>query len=260
MAVIEEQEYPSFSTSGAANSRPRRSVNAIHPPMRKRKTNDLLWNILTALVWLGMACMIAAFVSVYSGSIGTLNSVQPTLVAMINIPTMTPSPVFTHTPLPVAVEETQLPTLTSTPTLEPTETNTPGPSPTATIYSVYPFILRSDPKVLDAETFPDHESCSMWVAGQAYDQQGAPMVGITVMVGGYLDGKSLSQLSLTGTALQYGQAGYEFTLADHPIKSKQSVWVMILDQSMVPLSGKIYFDTSEDCQQNLTLVNFRQIR
>ncbi len=163
MAVIEEQEYPSFSTSGAVNSRPRRSVNAIHPPMRKRKTNDLLWNVLTALVWLGMACMIAGFVSVYSGSIGSLNSVQPTLVAMINIPTMTPSPVFTHTPLPVAVKETVVIEADSAPhgsrSRATTETNTPGPSPTATIYSVYPFILRSDPKVLDAETFPDHESC-----------------------------------------------------------------------------------------------------
>ena len=72
--------------------------------------------------------------------------------------------------------------------------------------------------------------------------------------------KACTQLSLTGTALQYGQAGYEFTLADHPIKSKQSVWVMLFDQAMIPLSGKIYFDTSEDCPQNLILVNFRQIR
>lgn len=86
------------------------------------------------------------------------------------------------------------------------------------------------------------------------------MQGITVMLGGHLDGQTLYQLSLTGTALQYGQAGYEFTIADAPKRSKQAVWVALFDQAMIPLSGKIYFDTTDDCSQNLILVNFRQIR
>jgi hypothetical protein len=120
--------------------------------------------------------------------------------------------------------------------------------------------LRGEIKFIPGATFPDHDTCKLWVAGQAYDLQGAPMQGITVMLGGYLDRKTLSQLSLTGTALQYGQAGYEFTVADQAVKSKQAVWVALFDQAMIPLSGKIYFDTYDDCSQNLVLVNFRQVR
>jgi hypothetical protein len=120
--------------------------------------------------------------------------------------------------------------------------------------------LRGDIKVIPGATFPDHDTCKLWVAGQAYDLQGAPMQGITVMLGGSLGGKNLYQLSLTGTALQYGQAGYEFTVAEQAIKSKQAAWVALFDQAMIPLSGKIYFETYDDCSQNLILVNFRQIR
>jgi hypothetical protein len=178
---------------------------------------------------------------------------------------MTPSPqpaatdpAAAFSPTPTRMTPTATHTPTSSPT--PTETPTPGPSPTATVYSLYPFIQRGEIKVIDGSTFPDRDMCRLWVAGQAYDLQGAPMVGITVMMGGRLDRKNLNQLSLTGTALQYGQAGYEFTLAEQPANSKQSVWVQLFDQSMVPLSSRIFFDTYEDCTQNLILINFRQVR
>lgn len=227
----------------------------------------MVWNILTVLVWLGMASVIMAFISIYANPQilpAEFRPAPPTLVAAVSIPTSTPTLPATQTPKPTeataTATSTRTPTLTLTPSPTVTETSTPGPSPTATIHSLYPFILRGEIKVLSASTFPDHDACKLWVAGQAYDLQGAPMTGITVMLGGYLDGKSLYQLSLTGTALQYGQAGYEFTVADTALKSRQSVWVMLFDQAMIPLSGKIYLDTTEDCSQNLFLVNFRQIR
>ena len=93
----------------------------------------------------------------------------------------------------------------------------PGPSPTATIKAIYPFILRNEPVAIAGDAMPDHDTCKLWVAGQTYDLQGAPMVGVTVMLGGWLDGNNLYQLSLTGTALQFGQAGYEFSVADAPV-------------------------------------------
>lgn len=234
---------------------------------RRPAKHDMAWNVLTVFVWLGMACIVMAVASILVDPQvlpPSLRPVPPTLVAVVQLPTNTatlpptttiqptePTPTRTSTPTPTV-------TVTHTPT--PTETNTPGPSPTATIYSLYPFILRGEIKVISGSTFPDHDECKLWVAGQAYDLQGAPMQGITVMLGGGLAGEGLYQLSLTGTALQYGPAGYEFTIADAPKNSRQSVWVALYDQAMVPLSGKIYFDTTEDCSQNLILVNFRQIR
>jgi hypothetical protein len=260
MAAIEETEVPKISPARQA---------AYSRRARRNDGKDLTWNVLTVLVWLGMAFMVMAFVTILFNPNSALNPLRapeaPTLVSAVQIPTMTPSStptpdVLTKTPSPTPVTPTATATLTRTPTPTATETVTPGPSPTATIHSLYPFILRGETKVIDAATFPDHDTCKLWVAGQAYDLQGAPMVGITVMLGGYMDGKNLYQLSLTGTALQYGQAGYEFTIADRPVKSRQSVWVELFDQAMIPLSAKVYFDTVEDCGQNLILINFRQVR
>lgn len=236
---------------------------------RKRQQRDTLWNALTVIVWLAMACSVMAFVSIYTNSRSPLNIFrrpEPTLVSAVVLPsatpTLQPSPtsVVPATAVPTATATPAPPTATLEPTVAPTETVTPGPSPTATVYSLYPFVLRGEVKTISAATFADHDTCKLWVAGQVYDLQGAPMTGVTVMLGGTINYKTLTSLSLTGTALQYGPAGYEFTLADAPVKSKQSVWVMLFNQSMVPLSAKVTFDTVDDCQQNLILVNFRQVR
>jgi hypothetical protein len=262
MAAIEES-----NSSEAAQPRPDR-VRADHRSTGS-DSSDLFWNVLTLLVWLAMGVQVLAFFSIYTNPASSLNPFrpsEPTLVQALAIPTDTPSPeptfgssatptlTVTSTPTPV--------TPTVTPTLDPTptETATPGPSPTATIYSVYPFILRNDPVVIAGDAIPDHDTCKLWVAGQTYDLQGAPMVGITVMLGGSLGNQSLYQLSLTGTALQFGQAGYEFIVANQPVKSKGTVWVQLFDQALIPLSGRVFLDTFEDCQQNLLLINFRQVR
>ncbi len=271
MAAIEDKinlSEPQTPARGQRElrSRKRRAVRSAQRQGRR----DLVWNVLTVFVWLGMACTVMAFASIYSNPQNLpaqFRPVPPTLVAALQIPTSTATLTPSSTPVPdqPTVTPTRTPTpVTPTVTLTPsptiTETITPGPSPTATIHSLYPFILRGEIKVIPGATFPDHDACKLWVAGQAYDLQGAPMQGITVMLGGTLAGTNLYQLSLTGTALQYGQAGYEFTVADQVVKSKQSAWVALFDQAMIPLSGKIYFDTFDDCSQNLILVNFRQIR
>ena len=246
---------------------------AVRPRRRSSEHRDLPWNVLTVLTLLVTACTLMAFVSIYANPSSPLNpfrpALVPTLASVVSIPTMTPSsaadalaaasigPTETATP-PATATFTRTPTPTASPTA--TETPTPGPSPTPTIRSLYPFVQRGEIKVIDAATFPDHDTCRLWVAGQAYDLQGAPMVGITVMLGGTLERKNLYQLSLTGTALQYGQAGYEFTVADKPANAKQTIWVQLFDQAMIPLSGKVYFDAYDDCSRNLILINFRQIR
>jgi len=265
MAAIQEEK--NLTQPQATSRRIKRRTERL--PQR-RSGSDLVWNVLTVLVWLGMASAVMAFAAVYANPQNVpvqFRPIPPTLVAALQIPTntATTSPTLTREPgkptitlTPSKMPVTPTVTITSSPTA--TETATPGPSPTATIHSLYPFILRGEVKVIPGATFPDHDTCKLWVAGQAYDLQGAPMQGVTVMLGGSLAGKNLYQLSLTGTALQYGQAGYEFTVADQAAKSKQSAWVALFDQAMIPLSGKIYFDTYDDCSQNLILVNFRQIR
>ena len=98
------------------------------------------------------------------------------------------------------------------------------------------------------------------MGGQAFDMQGAPIVGLTIQLGGSLAGEPVNLLSLTGTAVQYGPAGYEFSLGDKPAASNSTLWVQLLDQAGLPLSAKVYFDTFDDCSKNLVLINFRQAK
>ena len=100
----------------------------------------------------------------------------------------------------------------------------------------------------------------MGVGGQVLDMQGAAIVGTTLGLGGWIGSDAVDILSLSGTAHQYGDAGYEFTLSDHPIATVKTLWVQLLDQAGLPLSNRVYFTTYDDCTKNLILITFKQVR
>ncbi len=108
---------------------------------------------------------------------------------------------------------------------------------------------------------PDAGCNWMGVAGQVFDLSGAPVSGQQVRVGGSLLGAPIELLSLTGVTTAYGNNGfYEFTLGEKPVNSTGTLWVQLLDQSGLPMSDKIYFDTYDACEKNLIFVNFKQVR
>ena len=108
---------------------------------------------------------------------------------------------------------------------------------------------------------PDDGCNWMGVAGQVFDLSGAPVSGQQVRVGGSLLGAPIELLSLTGVTTAYGNNGfYEFTLGETPVNSTGTLWVQLLDQSGLPMSDKIYFDTYDACEKNLIFVNFKQVR
>ncbi len=227
---------------------------------------ESIWNSLSVVILLGMSALVVVFALVYFNPGSSINPFPPpTLVSAVFIPSTTPTlplptttPFLTNTPFPTDTPAPLIPTMTFTVSPVPTETATEGPTPTSTVYSVYPYIMDTT-SVISGETFHAGEGCKLWVAGQTLDLKRAPIVGITVQLGGYLQ-KTISQFSLTGTALQYGQAGYEFTIADETSPSTHALWVQLLDQTGIPLSARIYFDTFDDCQKNLILINFRQVK
>jgi len=94
------------------------------------------------------------------------------------------------------------------------------------------------------------------VGGQVFDADTAPVIGLSILVGGTLDGNQVGSLAMTGMETNLGEGGYEVTLADHPIDSSSTVWIQIVDSIGNPLSDKIYFDTYNNCEQNFILVNF----
>jgi hypothetical protein len=187
----------------------------------------------------------------------------PIPVLVIPTRTLTPSETislpgtWTPTTIPSATE-TRTPTPTGT--LLPSQTGTPQPATATLPASAYKYIPRGEANYLSGTVIHPDEGCKIWVAGQAFDMKTSPVIGITVEMGGVLDGKSIYLLSLTGTALQYGPGGYEFVLSETALKSKGSVWVQLLDQELYPLSARVFIDTFDTCDKNLILVNFKQIR
>lgn len=242
------------------------------PPPRNRST--VLWNLLTLVLLLGMVCVLGVGFSIYSNPYSALNPFPPpTQPAALVIPTSTPTSVFD---LP--------PTWTPTATGEPTATETPHPTatlpPTFTPYvqptaapddstptpppGGYAFRIKQRPLAVPNIAHSDKGCEWMGVAGTVEDLSGTPKTQLIVTLGGTLDGKTVDPsgtlYSLTGVAPQYGQSGYEFVLSDKPVASEGTLWVQLVDQVGAPISEKVYFDTFDNCEKNLIVIAFRQVR
>jgi hypothetical protein len=118
------------------------------------------------------------------------------------------------------------------------------------------------PQSTSSAAFHPEVGCDwMGVAGQVFDLSGAPVSGQQVRIGGFLSGKVVDMLTLTGLTTSYGTAGfYEFQLAEVPTASNGSLWVQLLDQAGLAMSEKVFFKTFDTCDDNLILINFRQVR
>jgi len=164
---------------------------------------------------------------------------------------ITPTPHSTPTSQPATSTAEPTPTKTMLPVeITPTINNNPTISPPA-------FQPQKDnPFYLVNFNHPE-EGCEwMGVAGQVFDELGNEITGVKVLAGSALEGDTQEFESTTGLALAYGPAGYEIQLSESPINSSEIFWVQIFDQSDIPLSDQVYFDTFENCIQNLILLNF----
>jgi hypothetical protein len=98
------------------------------------------------------------------------------------------------------------------------------------------------------------------VGGTVDDQNSSPIIGIVVRLAGSLDGRSVELTTVSGISPEYGKSGFEFVLGETPVNSSDSIYVQLLDQAGLPLSDRIYIDTSSDCKKNLVLVRFKKNR
>lgn len=243
---------------------------------RRHSSLGIVWNILTVLVLIGVLCLGGYSMMIFINPQSGLNPFPPpTLPVALQFPTETPTP---RGILP--------PTWTPEPTNPPTETPTPRPSatlpPTPTFFSLVateatseevipeatvggmPFVLKGG-KVAAIENFAYPEAGCDWmgVAGRVFDLRDSVILGQQVQLGGVLPGAPGPgdfSLTLTGLATRYGAGFYEFTLANRPIASSGTLWLQVLDQQGLPMSDKVYFDTYAECDKNLILVDFEQVR
>ena len=245
----------------------------------------VIWNILTVIVVLMTLCVCIGVGLLLINPQSSINPFPPpTMPVEAEFPTATPTPKSvlppTWTPAPTQVA-TQTPNPTNTPVptntlpavstatqefMTPTPvlpTQTPGgEQATSTPSEGMPFILQPGDPVAINNIGHQELGCNwLGVAGRAFDLSGAPIEqGLFVQLGGTLNEEPVEMLGMVGMVETYGPGSYEFVLGDSPVDSTQTLWVQLFDQAMLPLSDQIKFDTFSDCDKNLILINFNQVR
>lgn len=233
----------------------------------KGSSSGIIWNLLTVLVVIGAVCLLSYFLMIFINPQSSLNLYPPpTLPALLEqIPTATPT---TFNELPA----TWTPTVTSL----PTETNTPGPTNTATVTPTL-FVLPSptitptptatkQPEFLliggvdyDRAGPTNGRGCNwMGVGGNVIDLDGNAVQGLTVLLGGEYETKPIRKTAITGSAPAYGDGGYEFTIADDPGNSKETMYVQLFTPDGKAVSPQYLFRTYDDCSANLVRMDFQQ--
>jgi hypothetical protein len=240
----------------------------------RRRPASWIWNLLTLLLVLGALGFATLVAMIYTNPASALNPFPlPTQVPTLFIPThlplatqILPTSVIAgqagKTPIPQPTQP-ELPTSTAfaaTP-LGPANSSTP-PTATPRSSSFFSFVIQAEPRTIESSLFNPGRGCNwMGVAGQVVDLKNSPVaLGIIVQLGGSVGDKVINVTSLTGTATQYGTAGYEITLADKPVASRGQLWIRLLNQEGIAISDKIVFDTSSDCSKNLMIINFKQVK
>ena len=239
-------------------------------------------NILTILLVFGTILVAAFNIYVFANPNTAINPYPPpaappplalltdnpatTTVASLEI-TQIPQPTRTFT-------NTSLPTVTPTSTATPKSVNTPfiiilpthTPAPTmpgvVNTDSPYPFVVMpGSPASMSYGILQPDVGCKwLGVGGNVVDLQGAPILGLRIQLFGYLRGRLMEKMSISGTIKRYGEAGYEIMMDDHPMDSYHTVWVQLFNQAGGELSDKVYFNTSDVCEKNLIIINFKQVR
>ena len=233
---------------------------------KERGDSSLTWNILTVVMLVLMLCVAAVFLVIFFNPSVGINPFPPPTMPVI--PTLPPLPTATNTPR-FQMQPSWTPTLVVE--MPPTATESgEGPGPDATMIPPatplpgdFSFVVPLDSVyAVPGQSFHPDAGCNwLGVAGQATNLSGAPVLNLLVQLGGVFEGRTYeTKTMMTGTATQYGQGGFEFTISDRPVASNDALWLQLLDQQFLPLSDKVYFDTYTDCEKNLVIVYFRQIR
>ena len=153
---------------------------------------------------------------------------------------------------PSATVNENIATRPVTATLEPTDdfSNTyPDPDPTFTLQ-------ENNPITLPNFTHPEAGCAWLGVAGQVFDSERHEIQGLTIIIGSLLDEENFPVSAVTGETTAYGPGGYEIQISDAVYDSTAVHWIQVLDQDGNALTDQIFFNTFDECQKNLILINF----
>jgi len=230
------------------------------PVARVRRLPSFL-DVLTVLVLLVTFAIGAFLLFIFINPQTPYNPLYP------NIPTAFAFPTATVTPLqleatwtPTFVNSTVTPTLAPTFTLEPTSTIVslvpPSKTPEASPTSEPPF--SANVSAIESTIIHPQSDCQwLGIGGSVVDSGNAPVLYLTLRLTGSLNDQPVEKLTVSGTAPDYGQAGFEFKLGTTPVASDK-LRLQLLDQSGVPQADEISVVTYKDCSKNLILIRFKK--
>lgn len=104
------------------------------------------------------------------------------------------------------------------------------------------------------------KSCN-WsgVGGQVFGKSGIPITGLVIKLTGKLEGQNILYYAVTGGSVQFGPGGFLIELADHPVASKNTATLQVLEITGAEKSAPIPLITYGDCSHNLLLVNIIEL-
>ncbi len=253
-------------------------------------------DIVTVIFVVLTVGMIAFMVLIINDPNSSLNPFPPpTAAPLIQLPTLTPSPTVTATPTatdtptasatPTATDtatSTPLPTATATFTITPTRVISgaeavPVAPPAVTVTGLPPLDDGSGGVVPGAGSLPtpipiptrsafpfveadvqyranDNDQGCRWlaIAGSVTGMTGAPLPGIAVEI----NGESFRSVQFSGTATQWGDAGYEFQVGAAPRTGTYTL--RLLSATGDAVSDMVEVQTGNTCQTNVAIVEFVQ--
>jgi len=217
-----------------------------YPP---KKPGFLAWlfviAILGGLIWLFMLIF----------ALGPYADEKPPTPHPTSIAILPPSSMMTQVPTITATGAAPA-ALTPTHTLAYTPTISPSPTP-----ELFPFILIGEPEMMSSDLLRPSLGCDwLVVAGQVWDLKDRAVKGLELNLTGELKGYWIDEYSVTGSAPVYGVSGYEFLLENFVVNSQDALFIQLVDADGAPYSLAYPLQTFQDCQKNLILVNFKQVR
>ena len=236
-------------------------------PVKKPAPRLSIWDLLTVLTLLATLGLGMFFVFLFVNPTSPINVLQPHIPTPFLLPTATITPIqLEATWTPTFVNTTDTPTLAPTITVQPSNTpislvpptRTPTlPPPTSTPKAPYSVSISA----IDGTIIHPDQACG-WtgIGGTVVDASGAPVLYRTLRLTGSFDGKPIDKLTVSGTALDYGQSGFEFVLGTTPVASNKLLTLQLLDQGGLPLAENVYIVTYNDCKKNLILVRYKENR
>jgi len=230
-------------------------------PVERRQSRLNVLDVLTVLVLLAAVTMAAFMAYVFIFPQTSLNPLKPRIPTPFEFPTATITPLqLEATWTPTLVISTESPTLAPTITLMPSQTPfslvppTKTPPATATPRAPYGATITA----IESTIIHPEEGCGWFgIGGSVVDSSNAPKLYMTLRLSGSINGQPVEKLTVSGTALDYGQSGFEFELGNTPVASNKLLILQLFNQAGQRQADDIPIVTYDDCNKNLILVRFK---